>query len=184
MTQGESLKCMSILAASYPRQALDEATLTTYATMLADLEFDAVQEAVKRIICTSKWFPSIAEIRAEVVSADTMHLPAPELAWGEVWKAIGRYGMNRKPEFSCPEIAAAVDAVSWRHICTDPNVTSTRARFTDAYRAIRESDTSSRQLGSHAPKQIEGRSREQHRLEYKQAASAFDSALAAVKEGK
>lgn len=151
MNKSEALKCLAILKASYPRQEIGAATIEAYSTMLADVDFLAVQEAIKRLICTSKWFPAIAEIREEIAKGATAGLPPVELAWGEVWKAISRYGMNRTPQFSCPEVAAAVDAIGWRHICLDENVTSTRARFTDAYRAVRDGRMQVHQLGSHAP---------------------------------
>ena len=168
MKTDEALECLTVLAASYPRAEIEEATLVAYSSMLADVDGDQAQAAIKRIICTSKWFPTIAEIRAEIAEAATAQLPAVEIAWGEVWKAIGKYGMYRTPEFSCPEIAAAVDAISWRHICLDENVTSTRARFTDAYRSIREGRVEAAQLGAHAPdrQQLPERSGGQKRLTF------------------
>lgn len=149
MTKPEALKCLAILKASYPRQELEPATVETYAMMLDDVDFGEAQAAIKRLICESKWFPAIAEIRAEVARGATASLPAVEVAWGEVTKAISRFGMNRKPIFSCPEIAAAVDVLGWRNVCLDENTMSTRARFTDAYRAYRERRVSSVQLGRH-----------------------------------
>lgn len=150
MTKTEALKCLSILKASYPRQELGRDTLEAYAAMLADIDFEAAQDAVRRLICGSKWFPSIAEIRAEVAQAAMANMPAPEIAWGEVWKAISRYGMNRQPQFSCPEVAAAVDVIGWRTICLDENVASSRSRFIDAYRSYHDGSRSAAQLGQHA----------------------------------
>lgn len=153
MTKNEALKCLAILKASYPRQEIGRETFEAYSTMLADVDFEAAQAAVKRLICSSKWFPTISEIRAEVAQAATAGMPVPELAWGEVWKAISRYGMNRIPQFSCPEVAAAVDVIGWRTICLDENVMSTRARFVDAYRAYHEGARTVAQLGVHAIEQ-------------------------------
>lgn len=154
MIKEEAFKCMSILKAAYPRQLLDAATLTTYTTMLEDLACDDVQSAIQRIICTSKFFPAIAEIRAECTRAVST-LPEPEIAWGEVRKLVNSYGGrqrdDRKLEFSHPEIAAAVDVIGWQTICNDENVTSTRARFVDAYRAYFDGSIRIAQLGVHAP---------------------------------
>lgn len=161
MKKAQALSCIAILAASYPRQELNPDTLNAYATMLQDLEFEAVDAAVKRIICSSKWFPTIAEIRAEVAEGECGDLAPAELAWGEVQRAIGRWGMYNTPQWSTPELAAAVDAIGWRTICTDTNVVSTRARFIDAYRVTRERRVQGYQLGAHAPKALPSRTGQQ-----------------------
>lgn len=150
MKKQEVLKCLSILKASYPKQQLAPDTLEVYATMLADLQREDVEGAIRRLVCKSKWFPTVAEIRSEVAEVAVSHLPEPEVAWGEVWQAIGRWGMNRRPEFSSPEVEAAVDAIGWRTICLDENVMSSRARFIDAYRVFRERKVERAQLGEHA----------------------------------
>lgn len=151
MTKTEALQCLMILKASYPRAEVNEETLLAYATMLDDVDREQAQSAIKRIICKSKWFPAIAEIRAEIAEASIASLTPVDLAWGEVWKAISKYGMNRTPIFSSPEISAAVDAIGWRQICLDENVTATRANFREAYRAIRDGRKQAEQLGPHAP---------------------------------
>jgi hypothetical protein len=149
------MKCLSILKASYPRQNLEKATIETYAAMLQDIEFEAAMGAVNRLVSSSKWFPSIAEIRAECTADIRSELPDPEQAWGEVQRAIGRWGMNRLPEWSCAQVGEAVDCVGWRTICLDENVMSTRRVFLDAYKGIRERVVTRAQLGAHAPKRRE-----------------------------
>lgn len=150
MTRSQALKCLAVLAASYPRNGLEKHNLDTYALMLEDLDFVRVGEAMKRLTCKLKWFPSIAEIRAEVAEAELGDVLPAELAWGEVQKAIGRYGYSRMPEWSSNEMTAAVDAIGWRNICLDENVAATRARFIDAYGASRSRALTGLALGGHA----------------------------------
>jgi hypothetical protein len=150
MTEGEALSLVAILAASYPKNDLSKANLAAYATMLQDLEFVATGEAVKRLICTAKWFPAISEIRTEVAEAKCVAIVEPELAWAEVLQKIGSCGLGGSPEWSTPVMAFAVDAVGWRAICLDENVASTRARFIDAYKAVRLRAVDVQRLGSHA----------------------------------
>ncbi len=147
MDKTTAIQCLMILKASYPRADVTQETLTAYATMLKDVDAIDARSAIERLICTSKFFPTIAEIRAEVAAAKTAHLPEPEAAWGEVQRAIGKFGVHRVPEFSCPEIAAAVSDTGWRTICLSENVTTTRAHFRGAYRAILEGERESHQLG-------------------------------------
>lgn len=149
MTKAEALSCVAMLAASYPRHALTPVNLNAYAVMLEDLAFVDVSEAVKRLVCTSKWFPAIAEIRTEVAEAKCSELADPGLAWAEVLAMVSRCGYNGSPEWSSPAMADAVAAVGWRHICIDENIASSRARFVDAYRASRLRAVDVQRLGTH-----------------------------------
>lgn len=150
MTESEALKLVAVLAAAYPRQAMGQASIRAYASMLGDLDYPETDAAVRRIICSSKWLPSIAEVRAEVAEA-ACGLEPGEMAWGEVQRAIGRWGAARTPEWSTPELAAAVGDIGWRNICHDTNVASTRARLIEAYRARRERALDGSRLGKYSP---------------------------------
>ena len=137
MTQSEALKAVSMIRAIWgARGAPDADGIHVWASLLADLDFGAVKGAIERLAKTSKWLPTVAEIRAEVVE-DRADLPEPEVAWGFVWRAISKYGERQRPQFAHDEIRQAVDAIGWSSICLDENVAASRARFTDAYRAIR-----------------------------------------------
>jgi len=57
---------MSVLTAAYPRQITGRNTLAVYAQALADLDPDEVREAVAEHVATSRFFPTIAEIRDKV----------------------------------------------------------------------------------------------------------------------
>lgn len=151
MTKAEALRLAAVLKAAWPREKVGSDTLQVYAQYLQDVPFEAAKAATDRLICSRKWFPTIAEIRAELAEAECAALPDPEVAWGEVLRAISRYGSYRTPEFEHPELAAAVDSLGWRNICLDENVMSTRARFIDAYRTIRERRVAGHQLGAYAP---------------------------------
>ena len=148
MKPHEAVKCTAAIVAAYPKPAMTEERMELYCRMLLDLDGPKTMKAIERLFCTKTWQPSIAEIREEVNRGESTR-PDPEIAWGEVVKAISRYGMNRNPEFSCPELAAAVDVMGWRNICTDENTSSTRARFIDAYRSIHTSSTRREVLGPH-----------------------------------
>ena len=52
-----------------------------------------------------------------------------------VQRAIGRIGSYQAPQFDCDEVQAAVEAIGWRAICLDENLSATRARWIDAYKA-------------------------------------------------
>jgi hypothetical protein len=149
MKTSEALECIAVLNALYPGSTMQDDSIMAYAKMIEDLDVDACKAAINRLACSNKWFPAIAEIRAEVCKG-MLALPDAEVAWGEVRRAIGGYGRNRTPKFSCAELAAAVDVIGWQTICNDENEMSTRARFIDAYRSYRDGTLRVEQLGPHA----------------------------------
>jgi len=158
MTRDEAGKVLSALRAAYPRQQVGADTVLAYATMLEDLDAREVMEAVKRLMATSRFFPTIAEIRQEVVTGRD-DVVTGEQAWGEVVRKIGSVGSYQTPEFSDPRTGAAVQCLGWKNICRDENMTATRARFLDAFRSLDSKRARALQLGAHgteADKQISG----------------------------
>lgn len=150
MNKGEAVKLISMLRAAWPRQEVLPETAEVYAAMLADLPFEEAKAAVTRLVQTSKWFPAISEIR-ERVAESRCALDPPELAWGEVQKAISRVGAYHQPLFENPAVQCAVNAIGWRNICLDENLSATRARFIDAYRASRQQQIEAQTTGRALP---------------------------------
>lgn len=69
MTKAEALRLMAMLRAAWPRQEIGEDTTEVYAGMLADLSYADAKTAVTTLVKTSKWFPTIAEIREQAADA-------------------------------------------------------------------------------------------------------------------
>ena len=86
-------------------------------------------------ISTSKWFPTIAELRqaaTAIVLQTEGRLSAPE-AWGDVQREVRLVGHWRSPSLQ-PLVGKAVSAIGgWQHICIDENITADRARFIEVY---------------------------------------------------
>lgn len=68
------------LALAYPEKRLDRATLQVYQQELADIPLGLLEQAVKRHIHTSPWFPHISDLRLAAQklsgSQDFASLPA------------------------------------------------------------------------------------------------------------
>jgi hypothetical protein len=150
MNRADAIRIVAMLQGAYPRTALPDSTAEVYALTLNDLAYEDVKQAVAKLIQTSKWLPTVAEIRSLIVE-ERASLPAPEVAWGEVQRAIGRVGSYMTPVFECEEIDRAVRVLGWKNICLDENVASTRARFVDAYRALREERVKLEATGRYVP---------------------------------
>lgn len=109
------------------------ATEAIYVRMLADLPWFAARAAVESLLSTAKNMPTIAEVRAATLNAMHGNVRAGGDGWGDVRKAISRYGMNRTPEFADPVVARVVRALGWRELCQSESDVSDRARFIELY---------------------------------------------------
>lgn len=134
MTSDQVKQLVTMLASAWPRPPVEAATVHVYAYALADLDHEAAMGAVMGLMQTSRFFPTIAEIRERAVK-NRVDLPTPELAWGIVYRAIQRFGAHRVPEFDCDEIQEAVKAIGWKNLCLSENEVADRARFIDAMKA-------------------------------------------------
>ena len=136
MKRDEAFRIVAMLQGAWPHRQLPDSTAEVYAMTLSDLAYAEVRDAVTRLIQTSKFLPSVAEIR-EVVVEERCDLPAAEVAWGEVRAAIHRVGIYFVPVFECDEIEQATNIIGWETLCNSTNIASERARWIDTYRALR-----------------------------------------------
>lgn len=119
--------------------ALEKDRLQFYVMMLSDIPPQILEVAVKKLIMTNKFLPSIAEIRetAYGIKGTISGTAAPDEseAWGEVIKAIQSVGYYGKPKFSHESITAAVNNIGWQDICMTPNegTNTLRSQFRRAY---------------------------------------------------
>ena len=133
MTPAQASKLVAVLIASFPHARVTEATSSAYETMPADLDSSSASAAVKRLIASAKFLPTIAEIREatiQVTDGDRRHGGE---AWGDVLRAVSRFGAYQTPEFSDTVVARCVVALGWRELCSSENQVSDRARFVELY---------------------------------------------------
>lgn len=140
MSPLEIKKLVAVLVAAYPTTKATAETVGIYERMLADLGYPSANAAVEQLLATSKWMPTVAEIRDRVVSLQTGEIRAGGEAWGSVLKAIARSGRNRTPgvdfHFADPVVLEAVRALGWVNLCDSENATADRARFVELYDAL------------------------------------------------
>ncbi len=103
MTDIEVKKLLYILESAYPRGEFRAGTAKVYAQMLSDLPYRVAEEAIRRLIATSKWLPTIAEIRQ--MCAEVMDPPlSAEDAWIEACNAARAFTPYQAP----PELQMAL----------------------------------------------------------------------------
>lgn len=143
MKKQDILKAVAPLQLAYT-SSLDDNRLRLYVEMLSDIPPQILSAAVKKLIMTNKFLPSIAEIRevAYGIKGIISGTAAPDEseAWGEVVKAIQSVGYYGKPTFTHEAIAAAVDNIGWQDICMTPSdgTSTLRAQFRRAYQLAAE----------------------------------------------
>lgn len=138
MNKQDILKAVAPLQLAY-NASLDDARLRLYVEMLSDIPPQILEVAVKKLIMTNKFLPSIAEIRetAYGIKGTISGTAAPDEseAWGEVAKAIRSVGYYGKPKFSHEAITVAVNNIGWQDICmtTNDGMNTLRSQFRRAY---------------------------------------------------
>lgn len=116
-----------------------------YARALSVLTVEEVSAAMMKLMQTAKFFPTIAEILEAAhsikITAEGNAVPAAAEAWGEIMKQARKNGMDRKWEFSCPEVEYTLKMYGGKSmICMmeERDMPTCRAQFMRMYNEIVE----------------------------------------------
>lgn len=121
---------------------LTESRVRIYAADLGEFEATQVIAAFRRHRKEGKFFPTVAELRAQMVATpDDRAL----LAWNAMEQAAVRVGAYQSIEFEDPAAARALTMVfgSWPQWCqqeTGPELLVKRQQFLAAYREVRRQE--------------------------------------------
>lgn len=127
--------------------------------LLKDIPYEQAKAAVMKHSLTSKWSPTIAEIRESAVS-----ITEPEKSWSDGWeqvrRAIGRYGYCNEADAleSMDDITRTVaKRLGWQTICATEldDIPSLRANFRMIYEQIQEKHSTDDLLPSEMKEQID-----------------------------
>jgi len=116
------------------------------------------ETALRKWVNTSKWSPTIADIR-ELSSANANGEQADYgEAWQEVMKSIQRWGMYREEqalENMDPLTKQVVQRLGFRSICTSENITADRANFRMIFDELSSREKTNKQVPQKLREQIE-----------------------------
>lgn len=135
MTKADASELIAKLFAAYGQDFAPQ-TVAAYEGMILDLDRATTSAAICRLICTSKFRPSIAEIRAATLEQAAGHQRIGAEAWSDVLaegRRVGTYGL---PEFRDPLTAECVRQMGWRNLMTSSNDAADRARFIELYNSL------------------------------------------------
>jgi len=150
MTKTGTYKLLAILKATYPRFYANmradetEVIVSVWNEMLLDIDDSIATVALKRLIATSKFPPTIAELLESVRAVKYSPLPDAGQAWEEINKAISNFGYYRGEEamasFSCDTTRQVVRRMGWRELCSAPleHEMANRAHFLKMWDAMTE----------------------------------------------
>ena len=82
MKKSEARALVATLAAAFPRQQVPQVTFDVYTADLIDLDFGVTEKATMNLRRSSRWFPTIAEIR-EAVAELQLDAPGPMEAYAQ-----------------------------------------------------------------------------------------------------
>jgi len=160
VTETEAQKLITTLVAAFPntfaRLGADQlkATMTTYRKLLADLDYSAAHAAVGRLLASSRFMPTIAEIREAALVTERGTRRAGGEAWGDFLAAVGKFGMNREPIFGDPLVARTVRALGWKELCQSETQVADRARFIELYDRLASTERTELQLPESLRKEL------------------------------
>ena len=143
MTEKEFAVFASYLRTYYPRENIlpNKQAMGMWYDELKDLSYDVVMIVLRQHVHTSKWSPSISEIREKAAEIQTGTVEDWGSGWQKVMGAIRRFGMYREAEAleSMDEVTrATVQRLGFQNICLSENIIADRARFKDIYEQLAE----------------------------------------------
>lgn len=159
MKRSDAAEIVMLLLGAYPQAKTSASTRQVYETMLSDLDTEHARVAVQKLIASSKWMPTVAEIRAAATELERGPLRSGADAWLDVLEQIRKEGYCGTPRFDDAIITALITRWGWSRICLEGSLEADRARFIEAYdslaRQARERDVSGIALNACAiPKRI------------------------------
>jgi Loader and inhibitor of phage G40P len=138
MRKSEVAEIVMMLFASYPAAKTVDKTSEVYELMLADLDYAVTRKAVTRLIATSKWLPTIAEIREACAALSYGPMRLGGEAWQDAMTEVRRTGRYGAPKFTDPLVAETIRMWgSWQGFCNSPeDDPGGRARFIELYEQL------------------------------------------------
>lgn len=124
------------LFSAYPNTQATEETVAMYVRLLRDIPDADLQTVVDQSVATSKFLPTIAELRDMYHSLRTVNQITWVEGWDMVQREIRRVGSYGAPSFSDDLTARVVAAMGWREICASETPGVDRAQFRDMFQTM------------------------------------------------
>ena len=123
LTKAETIQMVALITSAYPNhdrfnsEEMIKAMVNVWANTFKDDDARIVSMAVAKHVQTSKWPPSIAEIREIMMTIQCPDLIPPDEAWlavSDVMYAKGEFGDGSR--YLPPLIRRAVESIGWSNL--------------------------------------------------------------------
>lgn len=137
--EAEILKVLKPYAAAFPNMKMQPEAWPIYASVLSVLTPDEVNAAMRKLLHTIKFFPTVAEIFEAAQSiretAEASGLPTAGEAWQEVIRQGRMNGLDRPWSYSCPEVKTALERFGKSELIhlEESQTNTARAQFMKIY---------------------------------------------------
>lgn len=134
------LKSLEPLVYAYQKD-VKEGTFEAYVTYLADVPPEFIRAAVDELIKTSKWLPTVAEIREQAralwINSKGLEEETAEKAWIALLQMVRKHGYitPKREAFTSDAAYNAMRAVGWGAVCmaTDGQLGRLHSQYVRAY---------------------------------------------------
>lgn len=138
MNKQEFSKWVMALKTYYPREQLlpNPQAIELWYQELNDIPMNVAEAALRKWVASSKWSPTIAEIREMCVDVKRGDAPDWSEGWAKVQMAIQRYGSYRPKEAMAsldPITRETVRRLGFYNLCVSENPMSDRKQFRDTF---------------------------------------------------
>ena len=127
----------------------DAAAFNIWYQLLQDIDYKIANAAIQKYMLTSKFPPTIADIREQAASVVSGEKPLWSDGWEEVARAIknyGSYGQKEAMESMSEITRMAVRRMGYTDLCRSENPVADRANFRDIFNMIAERQVKANQL--------------------------------------
>lgn len=121
-------------------QGNDINRIKIYTQFLKSFPAEVVDKAVQKVILNCKFLPTIAELTEAIKELsgalnENVRVKTWEEAWNEIQRKMQSTHYGKTPEWSSPEIKAAVDAFGWHDLqtCLADDMPTIRAQIRRFY---------------------------------------------------
>ena len=135
----------------YPKEQIlpNQQAMELWWQELQDIPAQVADAALRKWVATSKWSPSIAEIREMAAEVQSGDIPDWGSGWKQVQAAIKKFGREypKSAVASLDSITGeAVEQMGWWNLCISENPLQDMNKFRVLYEAIAQREKKSKQL--------------------------------------
>lgn len=145
------LKALTVLGTAYNQEFTNERAIIWYG-FFKDEDLTFFQQAIKNLICKSKFMPAISDVKREIaeIKHPSLKLDANE-EWNSVLTAIrkyGSYGQIKAMESLNNTTADIVRRIGWDRLCRSERIDFEKRLFISDFESIQNSHREIAQLSN------------------------------------